>query len=323
MYKKMILLISSKYDVTTTIVARWLHGLDAEFIRINTETQSILNYLIINKKAVDLCINTIDFTKVKKVWHRRGRLRHLPLSLNNLGNVTQYLKKEEDSLIKSIENLLKQNIDYVGSYIQEAENYKLDHLILARACGLNIPDSIVTTSKKELLKFNSSYRKIITKELRYPISVNAKNMHISSVGTFVVETGMIESLDDTFAPVFLQEYIEKQWEIRIFFYKEKLYPMAIFSQNDTFTKTDYRNYNRNTPNRCVPVNLPPDIIEKIKAFTSKAALTTGSIDIIYSEKGEYVFLEVNPMGQLDWLSKNCNYYIEKEIAEDLISDGID
>jgi len=26
---------------------------------------------------------------------------------------------------------------------------------------------------------------------------------------------------------------------------------------------------------------------------------------------------VNPQGQVDWLSKNCNYYVEKYIAEQL------
>ena len=44
-------------------------------------------------------------------------------------------------------------------------------------------------------------------------------------------------------------------------------------------------------------------------------INTGSIDLIYSLSNEYVFLEVNPQGQFDWLSKNCNYYIEKDIAE--------
>ena len=34
---------------------------------------------------------------------------------------------------------------------------------------------------------------------------------------------------------------------------------------------------------------------------------------------EFVFLEVNPVGQFGWVSKNCNYYLEKKIALKLIN----
>jgi D-alanine-D-alanine ligase-like ATP-grasp enzyme len=48
-------------------------------------------------------------------------------------------------------------------------------------------------------------------------------------------------------------------------------------------------------------------------------LDTGSIDMILDRKNEYVFLEVNPTGQFGWLSKSCNYYIEKEVAKHMLS----
>ena len=44
-------------------------------------------------------------------------------------------------------------------------------------------------------------------------------------------------------------------------------------------------------------------------------LDSGSIDIIYSTNKEYVFLEVNPIGQFGMVSSPCNYYIEKRIAQ--------
>ena len=47
----------------------------------------------------------------------------------------------------------------------------------------------------------------------------------------------------------------------------------------------------------------------------KLKLDSGSIDIIVTNKGEYVFLEVNPVGHFTQVSSPCNYYLEKEIAE--------
>ena len=97
--------------------------------------------------------------------------------------------------------------------------------------------------------------------------------------------------------------------------------MAIFSQSDEKTKTDYRNYNRVKPNRNVPYKLPQDVEDKICLFMDASGLDTGSIDIIKSTDGRYVFLEVNPCGQFDWLSGNCNYYIEQKIAHYLMQSG--
>lgn len=92
--------------------------------------------------------------------------------------------------------------------------------------------------------------------------------------------------------------------------------MAIFSQNDNKTSVDFRNYNLKKPNRVVPYKLPSYIENKLLKFAKSADLDTGSFDLIVTKKEkEYVFLEVNPYGQFGWLSKNCNYYLEKLIAE--------
>ena len=45
---------------------------------------------------------------------------------------------------------------------------------------------------------------------------------------------------------------------------------------------------------------------------------TGSFDIIY-HNGQYVFLEVNTVGQFEWVSKWCNHFIEKELALEILN----
>ena len=44
-------------------------------------------------------------------------------------------------------------------------------------------------------------------------------------------------------------------------------------------------------------------------------LDCGSIDMILTPKNEYVFLEVNPIGQFGMTSYPCNFQLEKRIAE--------
>ena len=47
-------------------------------------------------------------------------------------------------------------------------------------------------------------------------------------------------------------------------------------------------------------------------------LNTGSIDMIVTKENEYIFLEVNPVGQFGMVSQPCNYYLEKKITEYLM-----
>ncbi|WP_298514969.1 grasp-with-spasm system ATP-grasp peptide maturase [uncultured Kordia sp.] len=314
----MILLISSKYDVSTNNVVRWLNYYGINYVRLNTEDFNPLNHFSLSNKSSKLTINDIDISTITAVWHRRGRLRHVPNSLNNLGKVTDYLKKEEDSLVKSIETYLRSTKKYIGSYTSEVENYKLEHLMMAKECGLNIPNSIITTSKKDLIGFYNSHSQIISKDLRYPINIKTSDVSINSIGTFKVTDELIQGLDEQFAPIYAQEYIEKEFEIRVFYFERRFFSMGIFSQHDEQTQVDYRNYNTQIPNRCVPINLPLDIEKQLLSFTDKIKLNTGSIDFIYSTDERYIFLEVNPMGQFDWLSKNCNYHIEREIAKEFM-----
>lgn len=319
----MILIISSEYDVTTNKTIAWLSSLNAKYTRLNSQNVSSLDsFHINNNSSSKLKINSIDSTTISVIWHRRGRLRHIPLNLNNFKEISHYLKKEEDSLIKSIEFFLKHNSNYIGSYLKEIENYKINHLLHAKKVGLTIPKTLITTKKNELFKFYSKHKKIITKDIRYPVQISFPNGHLSSSGTFILKKDMIDTMNSNFAPILIQKYIEKQFEIRCFYHDKLHFAMAIFSQNDDKTKIDYRNYNDEIPNRCVPFDLPLKIVRKLNLFMELSELRTGSVDLIYTKTKEYVFLEVNPMGQFDWLSKNCNYYIEKNIAKNLINNEI-
>lgn len=47
-------------------------------------------------------------------------------------------------------------------------------------------------------------------------------------------------------------------------------------------------------------------------------LKTGSIDFILSKTDEYVFLEVNPVGQFGMVSELCNYSLYNKFADFVI-----
>jgi D-alanine-D-alanine ligase-like ATP-grasp enzyme len=52
----------------------------------------------------------------------------------------------------------------------------------------------------------------------------------------------------------------------------------------------------------------------------KIQLDSGAFDFVVDQKNKIFFLEINPFGQFKQFSDQCNYKIEKHIAEILLSD---
>lgn len=125
----------------------------------------------------------------------------------------------------------------------------------------------------------------------------------------------IENFNDAFSPTLIQKYVNKLYELRIFYLDGKCYSSAIFSQLNPQTKIDFRNYNWKKPNRTPAFRLLEEITLKVKKFMTSINMNLGSLDIIVTPNFEYVFLEVNPVGQFFQVTTPCNYYLEKIIAE--------
>lgn len=66
--------------------------------------------------------------------------------------------------------------------------------------------------------------------------------------------------------------------------------------------------------RRVPYQLPQAVKEKLVLLMKKLELKTGSIDMIVDHQDNYIFLEVNPVGQVGMTSVPCNFNLHKKIA---------
>jgi hypothetical protein len=313
----MILLLSEKYDKVSDNVIEWLLKNQKEFQRIDFQDYVSLESVSLNTFGFNFLVNGrfCNLSSFSSIWHRRARLNFITFSPNS--KLNESLFEDQKKLNIFLENVLKNHTNYLGSYVQEVENNKLQDLYFAKQVGFNIADTIVTTQKKTLKTFAEKYLKIISKQLSATYNFIEQDYIFSSSSTMLISTAIIEASPDTFAPTLFQQYIEKFIEIRVYFFLDTFYSMAIFSQNDHQTSVDYRNYNEEKPNRNVPFLLPDAIQNKLNEFIKLTKYTTGSFDLILTPTNKYYFLEINPSSQFHWVSKNCNYYIEKEIAEKL------
>jgi ATP-GRASP peptide maturase of grasp-with-spasm system len=338
----MVFIQSDSNDASTNDVLDWIYYLSGntpDVVRVNdTHNIKAITIHITNDiasvalKAEGAEVNT---DVIQSYWYRRGRLtmkqqafakdgkEALALSLNT----RRYLDNEMGFVYEYLENSLAGCIRGLNRPKDDQTN-KLSNLQLAAGLGLAIPESIVTNEFAALQNFAGKHKQIITKTLAsnaFGCSFELGIMVRIGMGTILLNEedikahGVMWHKTDLPLPAFYQQYIEKRLELRIFCLGNTFYTMAIFSQANEHTRIDFRNYDPERPNRCVPYTLPEIVSVKLKAFMKSAGMQSGSIDMILTPEGEYVFLEVNAIGQFQWLNNNCNYDINKKIAEFLIN----
>ena len=305
----MILIISDSDDASTTYVLKWLNYYNKKYIRVNSQDKIDLKFEgeDILFKINDLIFN---FSDIKSFWYRRGFFNFRDLETINIKQFDELRKEEFSSFIKYIYYRLEK-LKSINSIFTAVVN-KLIVNDLARDFKIITPkDYIFSNSSSLKNKINKSKLQLISKVVSGNCMYNFEDFTIFNY-TKIVNLENINT--DDFFPSLVQDRIEKKYELRVFYLEGLFYSMAIFSQNDSQTNVDFRNYNYAKPNRTVPFQLPKEIECKLDLLMKKIGLNCGSLDLIVTPKNEFVFLEVNPVGQFGMTSYPCNYNLEKIIA---------
>ncbi|MGN7758072.1 grasp-with-spasm system ATP-grasp peptide maturase [Chryseobacterium sp. 22532] len=298
----MILIFSDNNDRTTIEVIRWLVALNKDFILVNDDEFFDIKA---DKKQFFLQSqkNSFFLDDIQSVWYRRGglffkRYQYSNNSINIYMNETQHWL--EDYILKTLES---------KKHINKQSNSHVNKLLVleyAQNIGLNVPEYFLAENTDEV---------ILAKTITKAITGNASLDNILENKDGMLYTSIIDKKEkDSFFISFFQEKIEKDFEIRTFYLNGECYSMAIFSQNDDQTKTDFRKYNNEKPNRNIRYSLPKDVEDKVQKLMQVLDLNCGSLDFIKS--GDlYYFLEVNPVGQFANVAYHCNYPLFKKIAD--------
>jgi len=330
----MIIILTEKLEVSSTRVEDWIKYYGNNCIIIeDIYPIKILDLNISNTKPPSFTIKykheIIHSDKISAFWWRRGFF-HDKIELefqwinvfdsNAKNNVINFFNREEVQLYKFIYFVLSSTKRSIGNIL----NYPINKLILlesARKLGLNIPETYIINNKQKLKSIYKEHKNIITKSICDNLSFE-HNGQIFYHQTEKIISNDFDILSSDFYYSKVQQLIDKKYELRIFFFKNKFYSMAIFSQLNEETKIDYRAYNNSDIKYFIPYKLPIEIKNKLKKLMKLVKLDTGSIDMILTTKNEYVFLEVNPIGVFDMVTTPCNYYCEKYIAQYLLGSRI-
>lgn len=320
----MILLFSITNDQTTTEVIRWLNKFSfTDIVRLNADEPNYKFHSYRNSKIlVEYCGSLIDLQSNIVSWYRKGKL--LFTKNVDISEIDDFFSDGGEFVKGNIYGDLRVLSSFFYELIEEQGyslgfNYnssinKLTTMKLAEAVGLNVPNSHIITSESSLLEILDKEESVITKSVSDGVYLFHKGMAHYSY-TEKISRENIEDLPEAFFPSLVQNLVEKEYEVRSFYLEGEFFSMAIFSQNDDQTSVDFRKYNTANPNRTVPYILPRKEEEKLIQLFKKLGLNTGSVDLIKDINGNYIFLEINPVGQFSMVSYPCNYYLEKKVSQ--------
>lgn len=287
----MVSIISIRSDYSTDRLMDWSFFLELNFKRINTDNQTSFSIDEMSN------MNYIFFRKYKSP----------KITQINIGN---YIRKEiKQCWIEFLE--FSKNAIILGNGKLDDPS-RINPLEIAQDVGLLIPHFLITTSKSDLISFIEKHNRVICKPLMAPpnLIIDKTDFGFRTAEVFYDD---VKEINNFFYPTFFQKLIPRDYEVRLFYLKGKCYAMAFIIKGENETSPDIWNIKRR---REVPILVPDEIQQKVKKFMEAMDYDIGSLDFIITGENWY-FLELNPSGQYDFVSKSCNYFLDREIAKQL------
>lgn len=324
----MILVFTERADLNSRIVLSYLNDHNEPF-EVFLEDDAI---------ELEYCIkrNTFDYrvyknhrfvctsNQIKAVWYRRTDIQVYRFGTGEFSQ--EALKTYSEEHIKTRSEQIKRCFHAkkcLGKF--GVGNYnKIEFLEICTSLDIEIPSTLVTRSKEQLLDFwKNCGEEIITKSLAFPfecINYNESGeMDSYRMGyTVPVRKPELESLPDFFDLSIFQEKLDKLFEIRSIFLDGKIYSEAIFSQSREVAALDYR-LGYDSGMRMCNYTLPEQIEKQVGQLMTALDLNFGSLDIVVTKDKRYVFLEVNPNGQYGAVSQTTNSNVDYEVAKFLMN----
>ncbi|HAP96199.1 hypothetical protein [Epilithonimonas hominis] len=308
----MILIISRDSDTTTDLVMEWLSHWGLPFLRLN---EDLYEDVFVDYIQNIVRIKDVDTKDIKVVWFRKfpnilmDEERDV-IQKQIYKSVINFRIREGISFREYLfQNLDDNNVKWLTNPFFANEN-KLLQMKAAQRNGLNIPETYILTSKKEIINLLKNKQEYITKPFENCMHLMFRGKSIGMKTTVI--NSYIKDIPNEFPPSLIQKRIDKKYELRIFFLMGKFFTAKICDED--LSEVDHRINMIYLKGRFENFNLPTEIEYKLCKVLQEIGLNCASIDMIIDSNDEYFFLEINPTGQFTYHSYYNNTYLEKEVA---------
>lgn len=308
-----ILFITNKDDISVNYLISKLKTRTKEYLRIDSEDIDKISFEINPNGEFILSKNSKKFNlkNVKSVLFKRTPTK---FDFNKDDNNQTYLNNERKHFFEGL-YLSLNNAKWINPmFSTHIAERKIHQLSQANKFGLTTPNSLITNNPVSANKFLEAHDKCIIKPISNGLQVI--NDDIFSIYTSEIEKDYFKlyskSLFET--PVFLQERIENKSDIRVVVINEKIFAVRIDKLNKL--EVDWRK--PEIIKTYSNVNLPPELSEALIKLNQSFNLIYSAIDLIEKPNGDYIFLEINPVGEWVWLESELKLNISETLINELL-----
>lgn len=322
-----ILIVTNRDDVHADLVIPQIEGAGGRAVRINTEDFAKTISFDLSDVGDSLKLHDSDrrleLEEVTAVWYRKPAPVCPPEAVV-FEPARRFIANESEALIRSIYDLLGDRYWMSPIWAIRRASQKIPNLRIAKALGLQTPDTLVTNRPAAVERFGEEHGwKLIAKPFALE-SFKADGPGSPSFDVFAArfDRDVFETRREAVrqAPVFLQAYVEKQLELRVTIVVDEVFCTAIHSQDHPQAAEDWR---------AAPVeelqheafDLPDNIKAQLLAYNRTFGLQFSAVDLILDRDGRYVFLECNANGQWRWLEDLTGQPISQAITRALLRGG--
>jgi hypothetical protein len=324
---KMILILTVPGDTHADHVASKLRLRGADSVRFDPalfprEAEISRSYSSRGALSSTLRIgeDQIDLNSLRSVWYRRPQF---PIEHREVvGNLVRSFVKHECKVF--IQDLWS-SLDCVWlpaapSRLTPA-SLKGTQLKVAGSLGFELPPTLITNSKADLLDFYNRHNGNIVSKLASTAFIEIFNDTFNRYTERVSKRDIAYASAIAYCPMIFQAYVPKRVELRITVVGKQVFAAEIHSQFSNHTSGDWRRYdNFHTP--YFPHELPLHVEQSCVKLVEQLGLCYGAIDLILTPDDRYVFLEINPNGQYLWIEHTTGLPISDAICDLLIADPL-
>lgn len=281
---KKILLVTSSFDKTVDYIVNKFN--DQNFIRLNvdeleTNQISVTNFSKFNVSIKNGIYNIENlFESISSIYYRK---LFLPDLQDYDVSYHTFMQKELYSFVTGLVDSFDGKVVTTPTILRKVEN-KVYQLKVASDLHFLLPSSLISNHDDAVNKFKTF--KTIGKPLSTGKLTKSTGVHSSIIKDKVINISL--------SPTYFQEYISKDYELRVTVVKDTFYCVKILADNKVDWRVDEEK------NFYELIETPQIIRKQCQQFMEICNLEFGIFDyIVYDSK--YYFLECNPNGQWLWL----------------------
>lgn len=235
-------------------------------------------------------------------WHRRRGEPIVDVPL--VASDRAIAERESQRMVNGVMEALSDTTFAVNP--MRAANHaedKLAQLRLAQRLGMRLPETLISNAPDRVRRFVEAHERdgVIVKNFAPICWLSADGVALNF--TARLTSGMLPDAPILrLTPAIYQVQVPKAYEVRLTCMGAERVAVSLHSQQEAAARIDWRAVQ---PKRLgvERIDIPADVAATCDAFLAAMNLRFGCFDFIVTPAGEWVFLEINQMGQFLWVEE--------------------